>query len=77
MTEYLAKYRIESYMFDGGAWMPDPDARIREHRFEAGNDEEARKIAIEHMKDFKKLYFSPTSRLEQLLRIEEVKINGT
>ena len=75
MPEYLAKYRTEAYMFDGGAWMPDPDAHSDEYRFKARSDKEALKKAKEHMKIFQKLYFGPKSTLEQLLKLGgEIKL---
>lgn len=72
MAEYLANYTVWADMFDGGAWMPDPEPRKPEYRFSANNDEEARKIAEKHMKTFRETYFNPSSKLDSLLRIDDV-----
>ncbi len=74
MVEYLAKYTVRAYMFDGGAWMPDPEPHKVEYRFKAKTYEAAKKIAREHTSTFKDIYFGPCSTLDQLLKIEEVKL---
>lgn len=74
MAKYLAKYSVLVDMFDGGAWMPDPEPRKPEHYFEADNDKEASRIAEGYMKTFKDTYFNPTSKLDSLLKIEDVEL---
>lgn len=74
MPQYLAKYTVNADMFDGGAWMPDPEPHKPEYIFSAKDDDEARRLAEAHMRTFNEKYFGPSSTLDQLLQIAEVKI---
>ena len=74
MIEYLAKYTVSAYMCDGGSWMPDPESHKVEYCFQAKEEDEAIKIARKHMSTFRKEFFYPSSTLDKLLKIEEVKL---
>ena len=72
MKNYLAVYSIKSSMFDGGAWMPDPEPHREEYRFEASDDGDARKKSEEHSRMFRKIYFGPQTTLESLMEVREL-----
>ncbi len=69
---YLAKYTTNSSMYDGGAWMPDPEPHKDEYRFQANGDKQAQRLAEEHKRDIGKRYFGPSVTLDSLVRIEDV-----
>lgn len=73
MQKYLAQYTVNALEFDGACWRPFLEPDNLEYNFEAKNDEEAKKIAEEHMKTFKEKYFRPQSTLDSLLKVEDVK----
>ena len=74
MEKYLAKYTVRASMFDGGAFMPDPEPHKLEYLFEAKDETDAKKLAEEHRTTFNSRYFSPTSTLDQLLKVENVQL---
>lgn len=76
MTEYHAKYIIKASMMDGGVWMPDPDAHIKEYRFSAESDAEAQRIAEEYKPVLARDYFGPSITLDSLCEIREIKIEA-
>ena len=41
MEQYMAEYTINASMFDGGAWMPDPEPHQESHSFDAADDTDA------------------------------------
>ena len=72
MKKYLAKYTTRAAMFDGGAWMPDPDSHHDEFRFEADNDGEAQKRAHEQKAVIAKQYFGSNITLDSLDQVREI-----
>ena len=76
MPQYLAKYTVNAYMFDGGAWMPDFEPHKKEHKFIAKDENEARVFATNYMysKGFREQFFAPSTTLDALLEVKDVEI---
>lgn len=74
MPEYLAKYTTRAAMFDGGAFMPDPEPHYDEYRFEAETDGDAAKIAEEYKSTLGKEYFGSAITLDSLDQVKPVKV---
>ncbi|MEK6848149.1 MAG: hypothetical protein AABX65_00770 [Nanoarchaeota archaeon] len=72
MNNYIAKYRTNAYMFDGGAWMPDPEPHSDERVFRAKSSREARKMAEERKIEIGQRYYRARVTLESLFKVEEV-----
>ena len=74
MPTYLAVYKTNAMMYDGGAWMKDPDSHRDEYKFDADSDFEAGRMAEEHIVDIAGKYVQPKVTLEQLMKVEDVKV---
>ena len=72
MPKYQASYTINAYEISFGS------ERVyelkKEHRFDALNDDEAKKIATMQKIDIGRGLFDPTVTLDSLLEIKEVKL---
>ena len=75
MQKYLAKYTTKASMFDGGAFMEDPEPHQNEYRFEASDEETARRKAQEHIRDINKDLFSPSTTLDSLMEVKPVQLS--
>jgi len=73
MPEYEARYMTTAYMYDG-AWMPDPESHNDTYRFKAKNEDDAHRIAHEHIKEIEARYIYPHVKLEELVRVKNVKL---
>lgn len=74
MKNYLAQYTIKAAMFDGGAWMPDPEPHKREHSFQAQDSEQAKTMAEAHRLVLTKEYFGPMITLDRLVETTEIRL---
>ena len=54
--------------------MPDLETHMEEYKFNAKNDDEAKKIADEHKYSVGSNYFGPKVSLESLMQIKEVQV---
>ena len=73
MTTYLAKYTTKAAMFDGGAWMSDPEPHKDEYRFEADNDSKAQEMAKAQQAVIAKQYFGSNIALDSLDQVREME----
>ncbi len=74
MQTYLARYTVWADMYDGGAFMPDPEPHKPEYRFDVDNKEKARKVAEDYIPELAKRFFGPRITLDELLEINEVEL---
>ena len=74
MLKYLAKYTIKAAMFDGGAWMPDPETHHQERHILAEDDADAKKRAEGYKSEVGKGYYGPSVSLDSLIQMKEVAL---
>lgn len=75
MPEYIANYSTNTYYYDGGAFLPDPDLVQNEYRFAAEDNKDAKRLAREHISAIDRQYFGPRTTLDRLLRVEEIPLD--
>jgi len=61
-------------MFDGGAWMPDPEPHNHTATFYANSEHEAWKTAWNEVRATEKQYFGAQSTIDDLVKIEDVQL---
>lgn len=76
MPHYEAKYTTNTFMFDGGAWMPDPEPHKDTYKFKARNNEEALTTAEQHKIEIGRKYFGADVTLDELLKITPIELNS-
>ncbi len=74
MPKYLAQYKINAFEYSFGGWEPYEDRK--EFKFDAENEDEAKKIAEEHRREIRrKKLIGGNATLESLLEIKKINLS--